>query len=53
MLLGEDLEREISLTQKRGLIQCIVETDNGQYNVSLQDVIHNTENDPPVNQKSL
>jgi hypothetical protein len=35
MLLGEDLGREISLTRKRGLIQCIGSMDNEQYNVSL------------------
>jgi hypothetical protein len=47
MLLGEELEREIWLTQKRGLIQGIGSTDNEEYNVSLLDVLHKIENDPP------
>lgn len=47
MLLGEDLERETWLTQNRGLIQGICSTDNEVYNVSLLDVLHTTENDPP------
>jgi len=47
MLLGEDLEREIWLTQKRGLIQGIGSTDNEEYNVSLLDVLHTIENDSP------
>jgi hypothetical protein len=47
MLLGEDLEREIWLTQNRGLIQGIGSTNNEEYNVSLFDVLHTIENDPP------
>jgi len=47
MLLGEDLERETWLTQKRGLIQGIGSTDNEVYNVSLLDALHKIENDPP------
>lgn len=47
MLLGEYLEREIWLTQKRGLIQGIGSTYNEEDNVSLLDVLHTIENDPP------
>jgi hypothetical protein len=47
MLLGEDLERKFWLTQKRGLIQGTGSTDNEEYNVSLLDVFHKIENDPP------
>jgi hypothetical protein len=47
MLLGEDLEREIWLTQKRGLIQGIGSKDNEEYNVELLYVLHTIKNDPP------
>ena len=52
MLLGEDLERETWLTQKRGLIQGIGSTDNEVYNVSLLDALHKIENDPPPPQST-
>jgi hypothetical protein len=53
MLLGEDLEREIWLTRERGLIQRIGSTDNEKYNVSLLDVLHTIEYDPPISQEYL
>jgi hypothetical protein len=31
------------------MIQSIGSTDNVDYNVSLLDVLHTTENDPPIN----
>jgi hypothetical protein len=53
LLLGEELEREIWLTQKRGLIQGIGWTANEDNDVSLLDVLYTIKNDPPINQEYL